>query len=111
MKPFMKTAMAAGVAGALTLAAASPSLARNNWAAVGAGFAAGTFVGAAAANANARYYYDEPYGYAVPGPVYYETVPAYETYGYSYPSRSYYGRTNGPHREDTLTGSGIGAVR
>ncbi len=65
-------ALAAALAGAVVLGAATPSFAGGNDAAVaaGAGFAAGTVVGAAAANANANVYYGEPgYVYA-PGPGY-----------------------------------------
>ena len=106
MKPFTKSAMALGVAAALTLTAATPSLARSRaWAAASAGFVAGTILGAAAADAR---YYNEPYGYAAPEAAY-EPAPAYEAYGYerSYVAPRYY--RNGPNREDLLTGSGIGA--
>lgn len=81
----LKTHMALAVAfaGAVTIGAATPSFAGGNDAAVaaGVGFAAGTVVGAAAANANANgYYYNEPgYVYA-PGPGY---VYAPGTYAYS----------------------------
>lgn len=76
-------ALAAVLAGAVVLGVAAPSFAGGNDAAVaaGVGFAAGTVVGAAAANANANgYYYNEPgYVYA-PGPGY---VYAPGTYAYS----------------------------
>ncbi len=108
MKPFVKSAMALGVAGALTLAAATPSLARSrHWGpALGAGFVAGALIGAAAANANA--YYGEPNGYYGPGPAY--ATPEYDAYGYApgYTAPRYYNNT-GPNQEDQLTGTGIGA--
>lgn len=112
MKPFTKSAMALGVATALTLTAATPSLARSRaWAAAGAGFVAGTVLGAAVANANTRYYNDgyDAYGYA-PGPAY--SSPGYDAYGYapSYgPRYNYY--SEGPNREDLNTGTGTGAIR
>ncbi len=82
MRPFVKSAMALGMAGAMTLAAATPSLARSrHWVpALGAGIVAGAILGAAAADANARYYYGgEPYGYAEPTYV----TPGYDAYGYA----------------------------
>lgn len=83
-------ALAAVLAGAVVLGVAAPSFAGGNDAAVaaGVGFAAGTVVGAAAANANANVYYEEPgYVYA-PGPGYvYAPAPGYVyapgTYAYS----------------------------
>ncbi len=81
MKTFMKYAVAAALTGAVVLAAASPSEARNGRnTAAAVGFGAGALVGAAAASSyNNGYYYDEP-GYAY-GPGYaYE--PAYEGYAY-----------------------------
>ena len=75
MKPFVKTALAVGTVGALTLAAATPSMARDRaWIAAGAGFAAGAVVGSAVANSyydNAGYY--DSYAYA----------PGYDTYAYA----------------------------
>jgi hypothetical protein len=112
-----------GVAGAMALAAASPSEARSgrNAAAIGAGvagFAIGAAAGAAAASSD-RYYYGGPgYAYA-PGYRYYDGGYAYAPryYGgdpssyydpmYAYP-RSY--RQNGPAREDHLTGTGAGFI-
>ncbi len=85
-----------GVAGAIAIAAVTPSEARSgrNAAAIGAGvagFAVGAAVGAAAAN---RGYYGEPaYGYyGEPAPAYgYYSEPAYvDTYAYA-PRRQYYG--------------------
>ncbi len=75
MKTIVKSAVALSLAGAVTLAAMTPSLARSRgWAAAGAGFVAGTVLGAAVANANANYYYGQPY--------------AYDSYAYS-PSYAY----------------------
>ena len=72
MNTLVKTSMAVALAGALSLAAISPSAARSGrgWAAAGAGFAAGAIIGAAAANANGYY-----------GPSYYAPAPVY-TEGY-----------------------------
>jgi len=95
-------ALAAALAGAVVLGAATPSFAGGNDAAVaaGVGFAAGTVVGAAAANANANAngynangYYNEPgYMYA-PGPGYvYAPGPGYvyaPAPGYAYAPRAY----------------------
>ncbi|HWM80623.1 MAG TPA: hypothetical protein VNQ56_01055 [Pseudolabrys sp.] len=88
--------------GALAAMAATPSEARNGrWAAAGAGFAAGTLLGAAAANANANYYngyYGPGYygrGYygarAYPAPGYYDD--GYDSYAYApgYRAAPYYG--------------------
>jgi hypothetical protein len=117
-----------GVAGAMALAAATPSEARSgrNAAAIGAGvagFAVGAAVGAAAAN-SAYYGSSGYYG----GPAYgYYSEPAYvDSYAYA-PRRTYYGgdpsgyyapnyayprsyRPNGPAREDHLTGTGAGFI-
>ena len=97
------------IAGAVAVTMATPSFADDRaWVAAGAGFAAGTLIGAAAANANAAYYGPGfayapayPYGYApgyayapgyvyAPAPAYayapvesYAAAPAYP-YGYSY---------------------------
>jgi len=53
MKPFIRDTLALTLAGAMTVAAASPTFARSwrHGAAAGAGFVAGAAVGAAAANA------------------------------------------------------------
>jgi hypothetical protein len=94
MKTIMKYAAAAAMTGALALAAATPSQARDGAAiAAGAGFAAGAVVGAAAAN-NAYYgpgYYGPGYGpadygdYAYePAPAYYGPAPRYYNGGYRY---------------------------
>jgi len=123
---FAKPLAVLGLAGAMALAAAAPSEARNgrNAAAIGAGVA-GFAVGAAAA-ANAGYYnngyyyggqptygyYSEPayvdsYAYA-PRVRYYGGDPSgYYAPAYGYP-RSY--RQNGPAREDALTGTGAGFI-
>ncbi len=95
MNMFVKSVAVLGVTGAMALAAMSPSEARSGrtWAAAGVGFAAGAMVGAAAANANRGYYYDD-YGYAhARGPVYYDTAPSYTysapAYGYEVDSYAY----------------------
>ncbi|MDO8878856.1 MAG: hypothetical protein Q8M24_07560 [Pseudolabrys sp.] len=83
MNKFMKIAAAATMTGALALAVASPSEARDgrNAAAIG-GFAAGAVVGAAVAGSNNSYYgrpgyYQRGYAYQ-PGYVYDEPAYAYE---------------------------------
>ena len=74
-------AAALGLAAALVVTAATPSLALDRWGAAGVGFAAGAVVGAAAANANAGYYYGPGYGYQSYN---------YDPYGYAYaPSAGY----------------------
>lgn len=74
-------AAALALAGAMVVTAASPSLALDRWGAAGVGFAAGTVVGAAAANANTGYYYGSGYAYA---------PYSYGAYGYAYaPSAGY----------------------
>jgi hypothetical protein len=92
----IKKLAAAGLAGALTLAVATPSVAGGGRtaAAVAGGFAAGALIGAAAASANAGYYGP---GYAYePGYVYdpgYAEYPGYGAYArapgpaYAYPYR------------------------
>ena len=109
MKTVLKYAAAVALTGALALAAATPSEARNGRnAAAAIGFGAGALVGAAVAGSaynNGYYgpgygyapgYYAEPgYAYEEPGfagyayeaaPVYVEPVPTY------YSGRSYYQR-------------------
>jgi hypothetical protein len=84
----VKTLGALGLAGALTIAAAVPSKAGNEWAYAAGGLAVGTFLGAAAANANARAYYGPGYAYEpyYAAPAYtYAPAPAY-SYGYSEPA-------------------------
>jgi hypothetical protein len=85
----VKTLGALGLAGALTVAATVPSSARDEWAWAAGGLAVGTFLGAAAANANARAYYGPGYAYEpyyAPAPAYtYAPAPAY-SYGYSEPA-------------------------
>lgn len=110
-----QAALAATLAGAIAIGAATPSFADNEaWIAAGAGLAAGTLIGAAAANANAGVYYGpgyayDPYGYAyapgyvyapapaytyvapAPAYVYVEPAPAYAyapRYHYTYPYRN-----------------------
>ena len=97
MMNFTKPALALGLAGALAIAAVTPSLARDgrNAAAIGAGvagFAVGAAVGSAAANSN-RYYYGEPYayggGYAYEPAYTYAPAYSYDSYAYS-PGPTYY---------------------
>jgi uncharacterized low-complexity protein len=95
MNKFVKIAAAATLTGAMALALASPSEARNgrNAAAIG-GFVAGAAVGAAVANSNSGYYGNGYYGngngyYAEPGYAY-EPAYAYEpSYGPRYAPRYY----------------------
>jgi hypothetical protein len=93
MKTVVKNSLALTLAGTMILAAASPSFART-WrygAAAGAGFVAGTAVGAAAANA-------AMYG------------PAYQAYAYS-PGQTYGTYGYGNFRSDGSDGfSGCAAV-
>jgi hypothetical protein len=81
MRVLKTHAAALALAGALVATAATPSLALDRWGAAGLGFAAGTVVGATAANANAGYYYGSGYAYA---------PYSYNSYGYAYaPSAGY----------------------
>ena len=75
---FVKTSIALALAGAVTVAAATPTLAQSgrHWGAAGAGFAAGAVLGAAAANSRA--YYGPGYAYA----------PGYDAYAYA-PGEAY----------------------
>jgi len=109
----IKKLAAAGLAGALTLAVATPSMAGGGRtaAAVAGGFAAGALIGAAAADANARYYNGPGYAYE-PGYVYRPGYTYYRGYGayarapgpaYSY---DYYGDV-----EVGATGSGSPVYR
>src|SRR6185312_16320438 len=89
LKTVVKGIATLGVAGALAIAAATPSQARwhhrgDAAAAAGIGFAAGAVAGAAASNA---YYGPGYYGPAYYGPGYgaYAYEPAY-SYGYQSPS-------------------------
>ena len=102
MKTFTKFAVAAVMAGAVALAAASPSEARGGRNAAIIGFGAGAIAGAAIAGSayNNGYYYGEP-GYAYgsgyyepdyayePAPMYVEPAPTY------YQSRPYRGTRGG----------------
>jgi hypothetical protein len=86
MKTIFKYATAAGLAGVLAIAAASPSEARNGRNAAAIGFGVGVLAGAAIANSaydNGYYgYYEDPgYAYA-PGYVY-DTAPVYDGYAYA----------------------------
>lgn len=84
MKPVTKNSLALALAGAMIVAAASPTFARSwrSGAAAGAGFVAGAAVGAAAANAAMYGPGYQAYAYA-PG----QMQPAYG-YGGSYPDGS-----------------------
>jgi hypothetical protein len=93
-RSFTTTALSLGLAGALALAAATPSFARDGRraaTAAGVGFAAGALVGAAAATA-ASPFYGAAYGYdGYAGD--YAYAPGYDAYaaapsGYAY--RNYY---------------------
>jgi hypothetical protein len=84
MNSIIKPAAVLGLAGVLALAAMTPSEARSGrWAAAGVGFAVGALIGAAAASANAGYYYGQP-GYYYGQPAYSYGQPAY-SYGPGYP--------------------------
>lgn len=99
MNKFVKFAAAATLTGAMALALATPSQARDgrNAAAIG-GFAAGALVGAAVANsanngyyADRGYYYEEPaYAYEPAPRTYYYNDPAAPAYAYE-PAPRYYG--------------------
>ena len=92
-----KTSIALALAGAVTLAAATPTLARDgrSWGAAGAGFVAGAVVGATVANSRASYGYGpgySAYGYA-PGSAYgayaYAPGSGYDAYAYAPGSDAY----------------------
>ncbi len=102
-------AAALALAGALVAATATPSFSDNRWGYAAGGFAAGALVGAAAANANAGYYYGPGYqGYAyAPAPSY---GPAYYSYGYapgyySFSYRPIYDPENGNDPDGRIGGS------
>ena len=90
---FAKTSIALALAGAVTLAAATPTLARDGryLGAAGAGFVAGAVIGGAAANSRA--YYGPGYG---PGYGAYAYAPGYDAYASddgAYVSQPFYGRS------------------
>jgi hypothetical protein len=116
MNTIFKYVTAAALTGALTLAATTPSEARNGRNAAAIGFGVGAIAGAAIAGSayNSGYYgyYGDPghaYGYA-PGYAYdsyaYEPAPVYG-YGYTYaPAYSRYGYDNywqDPHRTNNFS--------
>ena len=124
MNTIFKYATAAALTGALELAAASPSEARNGRNAAAIGFGVGAIAGAAIASSayNGGYYgyYGDPgyaYGYA-PGYAYapsygydsyaYEPAPAY-SYGYTYAPAYRYSRSGydspylDPHRTNNFS--------
>jgi hypothetical protein len=93
MRTLTKYTAAAVLTGAMALAAATPSEARNGRNAAAIGFGVGAVAGAAIASSayNGGYYgyYGEPaYAYA-PG-------YAYEPYGYAYEPYGYYGYAYAP---------------
>jgi hypothetical protein len=102
MNKFVKFAAAATMTGALALALATPSEARNGRnAAVIGGFAAGAVVGAAVASSNNGYYYgDRGYYYGEPAyayepaRTYYYNDPSAPAYAYE-PAPRYYPRSRG----------------
>jgi hypothetical protein len=101
----MKTSVALALAGAITAAATTPTLARDwrPWAAAGAGFAAGAAVGAAAAHG----YYGPGY-YSGPGYAYEGDYYAYEpgvTYVQPAPRYRYYNRNAGACGTSTRYGT------
>ena len=105
MKTIYKVATAMTLAGALALAAASPSEARdgrNTAAAIG--FGAGALVGAAAASSYNNSYYGEPgYTYYEPGYAY-EPAPMYvEPYAYE-PAPRYRYRSHNYGKDQTIRG-------
>ncbi len=80
-------ALAAVLAGTFAVTTTTPSRADNDtWIAAGAGFAAGTLIGAAAVNANANVYYGPGYAYAPSYPYGYAS-----TYPYGYAAAYPYG--------------------
>lgn len=104
MKTIIKYAATVALTGALALAAAAPSEARNGRnAAAAIGFGVGAVAGAAIASSayNNGYYYGDPgYAYAPdytyePGPIdgsyAYEPAPSYGYSSYGYSSYGYYG--------------------
>lgn len=91
MKTLVNVAVGAGLASAVALAAATPSLARYGHKAAAIGFGAGAVVGVAAAPPSYRNGY---YGYY--------SSPGYD-YGYAYvpgPGGSYYGPSGDPAGKD-----------
>ena len=97
MKTILKYTTAAVLAGAVALSMASPSQARNgrNAAAIG-GFVAGAAIGAAVANSNNGYYYNDP-GYAYQPGYAYEPSYAYQpSYGYDVAARPVYPYESAP---------------
>ena len=82
-------AAALALAGVLAISATTPSSADSRWGYAAGGFAAGAIVGAAAANANAGYYYGPGYAYSPYAYQGYAYAPsAYEGYAYA-PAPSY----------------------
>jgi hypothetical protein len=109
MRTFIKYAGAVTLAGALALAAATPSQARwhGGGAAIAGGFVAGALVGAAVAN-------NGYYGPGYYGPGYYAPGPYYDSYAYApgpvYAAPPTYGRCW--HSTDSDRGYGYyGACR
>lgn len=114
MNTFLKITGAVALTGAMALAAASPSQARDGRnAAAAIGFGAGAIVGAAAASSYNNGYYGRGYAYEEPGyayepgysgyayepaaaPVYVEPGPGYYYSGRSYSRRNIRNCTSSP---------------
>jgi hypothetical protein len=107
MRTIMKYAAALTLIGALAVAAATPSQARHwhNGAAIGAGFAAGAVIGAAAATANNGYYYGSDYAYEPGYAGDYDGDYAYEP-GPVYSGPRYYGNRNSVNSRDCALSPG-----
>jgi hypothetical protein len=93
MKTILKYAATVALTGAIALAAAAPSEARNGRNAAAIGFGVGAVAGAAIAGSayNNGYYGDPGYGYA-PGYAYDDDAYAYDSYAYEpAPRYRYYG--------------------
>ena len=108
MKTFLKYAATVALTGALALAVASPSEARNGRNAAAIGFGVGAVAGAAIASSayNNGYYYGDP-GYAYAPGYAYEPGPVDGSYAYGYepaPAYGYYGRRwSGQHNTNNFS--------
>ena len=119
MKPFVKTAAVAGIAGVLALASLTPSEARNRGWAVAAGIGlAGAAIASAAAAHSYGYYgapayaYEPDYAYGpayayAPAPAYTYVEPGYSAYATSpgYYSGGYNSNTTSRWQERKLKGT------
>jgi hypothetical protein len=93
MKTILKYAATVALTGAIALAAAAPSEARNGRNAAAIGFGVGALAGAAIASSayNNGYYYGDP-GYAYAPGYAYDDAYAYDSYAYQpAPRYGYYG--------------------